>query len=750
MTSISSYYQTPLDVSAIYLDNTYAKISFTTSTNILTPNYYYHAVAYDACGNYYEASGMSSPIIIDGLTVNTNYSCYVELVQYSTSIAIVNRTLPWPKIYSIYLSDVSYSSLKVNWTGVDISYITVTRAIGTLNLISDISTTSIYTTFYNDGDISGNTTYYYYVTPFSTYNGMTNTGTKSLTVSTKTLPAPPTNLTSTFYDSSSISVSFNLARNSYSTSYYYILRTTDVSGVLFSDVSGNTSPIQNYDLSGNTTYTMRVITAIDNSLSLYATSTTSVTRTTLVRPPINISVAYYDNSSIRVTYLPGKNTYNTIYYTFYASDAPRNFYTSISGSTNTLSLSNLSGNTSYTLGVINTLNGNLILSGTSVYGTQLTLAQAPYSPYQSFVDSSSISISFTPGKNTYSSVLYTATATTTDASYAVSKNGSSNTTTVNVGDLSGNTKYNIGVSVTLDGNSAITATSLSKVLSRTYVQAPSNISYSYDSSSVTVSFPTPKNSYATSAYYTAYITDGVNTTNVTSSGNIIVIQGLSSSTSYSYYVKTFLTAKSSVGTIVTYNPYPVITTFSIPDFSYNYAKLVWSGNDISYVRVSRSISGVGYADISNVYLYSFYDNDISGNTVYYYYITPIRNYNGVLKVGSVSSTISKRTLVSPPKDISAIFVDQSSIILSFTSGNNTYNSFYYVARVTNIANGSYKDVSSVSSPIYITDLSNTTNYSCNVRIILDGSQSLVGTSTSITVITKSYTFIKYFLTVLYS
>jgi len=748
----SPYYQIPLDISTIYLDNTYVKISFTTSSNIVNPNYYYHAVAYDTSGNFYEGFGMNSPIGINGLNMNTSYSCYVELVQYSTSTILVNRTLPWPKIYTINISDVSYSSLKVNWTGVDISYIKITRAINYIETATDISTSSTYITSYTDNDVSGNTTYYYYVTPYLTYNNVMNTGTKSMTVSTKTLPAPPTNLTTTFYDSSAISISFNLARNSYSTSYYYILRTIDTSGVYF-DVSGTSSPIQNYDLSGNTTYTMRVISAIDNSLNLYATSTSSVTRTTLVRPPINVSVSFYDNSSIKVLYSPGKNTYGTIYYTFYASDPVRNFYTSISGSTTTLSVSNLSGNTSYTIGVINTLNGNTALSATTIYGTQLTLAQAPYSPYQSFVDGSSVSISFTPGKNTYSSVLYTATATVVDSSSIVIKQGTSATNTVNVGDLSGNTKYNIGVSVTLDGNSSITATSVGKVTSRTYVQAPYNISSVYDSSSVTISFSMARNLYATSAYYIVYLTDGSNSRNITSSNNVILISGLSSNTSYSYYLKSAITARSNSGTITTYNPYPIINSFSIPDFSYNYVKLNWSGSDISYVRVSRSIGGSGGSavDISNNYFTPYYDNDVSGNTTYSYYVTPVRNYKGVLKVGSQSSTLSVKTYVSPPKDVSAIFFDQSSIMLSFTLPKNSYNTdLYYIARATNTINGNYRDISSNTSPIMITDLSSSTTFTCNVRVIIDGSQSLVATSTSVSVTTKTFSKIKYALLVRYS
>lgn len=740
MNSLNDYYQIPIDISAIYLDNTYAQISFTTPSTRVNPNYYYRVVLYDISGNYYDASGTTSPITVNNLTFNTTYSCYVELIQYSTSKISNITTLPWPKIYTFYLSDISYSSLNIRWTGLDISYIIVSRSENT-NYI-DISLT--YLSFYPDSDLSGNTTYYYYITPYQNYNNVLNTGKSTSIISTKTLPAPPTNLVISYYDNSSVIITFTPARNSYTSSYYYILRTTYATQNI--DVSGLTSPLQLLDLSGNTSYTMRVISAIDNSLNLYATSISSVTQLTLTRPPINLSVIYYDNSAIQLSFSAGKNTYNTIYYTLYSTDH-LSHYNDISGTSTQLILTNLSGNTIYNLGVKNTLNGNISLVSSSVYGTQLTLTQPPTSIYQTNVDSSSITVGFTSGRNTYNSILYTASASLYSAIDGDSndiKIKTSNTTTLNIGDLSGNTKYTISVGVELNGNSAISAKSLTTISSQTYVQAPENVvTTASDGSSVTISFTTPKNSYATSVYYTASVVDNSNNniknvdTDTSGISNVLQVSGLTQNTDYKYYVKTVLTARSSVGTVATYNPYPVLTTFSLTDMSYNFVNLNWAGTDISYVRVSRKIdvSGV-YSDISNDYITPYQDIDISGNTEYYYYITPIRNYKGTLKIGTSSSVINTRTLVAPATDLSAIFYDTSAIKITFTKPKNTYTSFvYYTLRVINSTTGLYKEVSGNTLPLMITDLSDNTPYNCNILTYLDNNFGSI--SDVLTVTTKS-------------
>lgn len=739
MVNLNDYYQIPVDISAIYLDNTYARINFTEPSTRNNPNYYYNVVVYDNSGNYYDASGLYSPITVYGLTFNTQYSCYVELIQYTTSSILSIKTLSWPKIYTFYLSDISYGTLKVRWTGLDISNVKISRGIGENPIYTDISNTYL-SYYYPDSELSGNTLYSYYAKPYENYNGTLHEGIQTSTIIAKTLPAPPTDLSAIFYDNSSIQINFTPARNSYSTSYNYILRTTNNN--LSVDISGLNPPIQITELSGNTIYTMSVISAIDNSLNLYASST-NLSKTTLVSPPIDISLIYYDNSAIQLSYSVGKNTYNSVYYTLYATDTVGN-YKDNSGVSTQLKLLDLSGNTIYTLGVKNTLNGNIALVASSVYGIQLTLTQPPKTLTQTAVDSSSITVGFLSGKNTYNSVLYTASAvlvSSVDGNITDIKTGQNSTTTVNIGDLSGNTKYIIGVSATLDGNSALYSNSLTTITKRTTVQPPTNITTTaVDSSSITVSFIEPKNSYATSQYYIGNVIDNSNNiTDISSSSPINTIQfkNLTKKTNYNYKVNTVLTARSSVGTVATYNPYPIITTFSLKDMSYNFVNLNWAGSDISYVRVSRKIDSEGvYSDISNDYITPYQDIDISGNTDYYYYITPIRNYNGTLKTGGVSSVINTRTIVAPATDLSAIYYDTSAIQIRFTSSTkNSYTtSVYYTLRAVNSSTGLYKEISGNNSPLLITDLSAGITYNCYILTILDN--NYIGSSINLNITTN--------------
>jgi hypothetical protein len=86
-----------------------------------------------------------------------------------------------------------------------------------------------------------------------------------------------TDLSAVFYDSSSIQISFTMPNNSYSSSYYYLLRASE-SGVN-TDISGTTSPLFVKGLSGGTTYSCYILSYLDNALgatsSSYRVTTTS-------------------------------------------------------------------------------------------------------------------------------------------------------------------------------------------------------------------------------------------------------------------------------------------------------------------------------------------------------------------------------------------------------------------------------------------------------------------------------------------
>jgi hypothetical protein len=166
-------------------------------------------------------------------------------------------------------------------------------------------------------------------------------------------------------------------------------------------------------------------------------------------------------------------------------------------------------------------------------------------------------------------------------------------------------------------------------------------------------------------------------------------------------------------------------------------KLQWYGS-YSYVAISQAVNGGAYVDLSSVVVSTPYTvNDVSGNTALSYKITPY--YSGV--AGTAASVITVNTNVQAPRDVSAVYVDASGALISFTVPKNTYSSgAVYTLRATD-ASGNYNDVSGTSSPIWIQDLSEGTTYSVVAKTMLDGSASLVSSSSAVSVLTTSTTSI---------
>jgi hypothetical protein len=163
-------------------------------------------------------------------------------------------------------------------------------------------------------------------------------------------------------------------------------------------------------------------------------------------------------------------------------------------------------------------------------------------------------------------------------------------------------------------------------------------------------------------------------------------------------------------------------------------KLQWYGS-YSYVAISQSVNGGAYVDLSSVVVSTPYTvSDVSGNTALSYKITPY--YSGV--AGTAASVITVNTNVQAPRDVSAVYVDASGALISFTVPKNTYSSSaVYTLRATDASSGTYKDVSGTSSPIWIQDLSEGTTYSVVAKTTLDGSASLVSSSSTVSVTTSS-------------
>jgi len=456
-------------------------------------------------------------------------------VNTSTAISIVN------------ILNATGNVITLQWFGT-YSYVKVVGKLTSDLSYSDLST-NVFSSVYSYYNIIGNTNYTFYITPYSTYGTI---GTLSNTVSAKTAVQPASNISILNIDSSSILINFTEPANTCNT-YYYTFHTVDTNTIVSFDVSGTTPSLRVRDLSGNTNYQMSIITTLNNDSTLTATSN-SITSTTAVQPPNTVSTIFYDNSAATVSFIDGRNTYNTVYYSAYATYYGSGVIVSASGSSTPITITNLSGNTTYNLYVKNIINGNTSISASSVIPSTITTNVQPVTIIgNTYIDGSAIAISFKPAINSYTTQTYSVAVTDLSANSITNISSAQPNTSYMISNLIGNTPYFFSVLNTLNGNAILSATSIT-YNTRTYVQAPTNISIPfYDSSSINLLFQYPTNNYTTSNYYNAYVTDGINTSVLSGTNNFFQFKDLSSNTSYSCYLRTYVTSKSNTISFTTLN-----------------------------------------------------------------------------------------------------------------------------------------------------------------------------------------------------
>jgi hypothetical protein len=209
---------------------------------------------------------------------------------------------------------------------------------------------------------------------------------------------------------------------------------------------------------------------------------------------------------------------------------------------------------------------------------------------------------------------------------------------------------------------------------------------------------------------------------------------LSLNTLYTFTLTPYSTA-GSTGNIKTLyiDTSPSIAGVYVVNSTSSSVQLQWYGS-YSYVAISQSVNGGAYVDLSAVVVSMPYTvSDVSGNTALSYKVTPY--YSGV--GGTASSTISVTTNTQAPRDVSAVYVDSSGALISFTAPKNTYSSSaVYTVRRTD-PSGNTADVSGTTSPLWIQNLSAGTMYSVVAKTTLDGSASLVSSSSTVIFTTLS-------------
>lgn len=196
-----------------------------------------------------------------------------------TKQVTVNTT---PRINAAYASATTTSSTQIQWYGT-YYYVRIFRKTTTPYVTGYIEVSAnayYYTPPFHDVDLSGNTTYLYYIQPYDANNNLYTTST---TITVYTTPHAATDLSSIFYDVSSIQISFKLPnKNSYVSSSYYQLSAVS-NGVVKTSAIGTSSPLMITDLSSGTTYDCYILTYLDGVLgstsNVYTLKTTSTYKT---------------------------------------------------------------------------------------------------------------------------------------------------------------------------------------------------------------------------------------------------------------------------------------------------------------------------------------------------------------------------------------------------------------------------------------------------------------------------------------
>lgn len=204
-------------------------------------------------------------------------------------------------------------------------------------------------------------------------------------------------------------------------------------------------------------------------------------------------------------------------------------------------------------------------------------------------------------------------------------------------------------------------------------------------------------------------------------GNYWITPDLSLNIPYTFKMNPY----NSAGTSGISKTYSVDTTINVlkcnfTNYSYYTIYLQWYGF-YYYTKVYRRTTYpyvTDFVDITNSYLTPYtsfcYDYDISGNTICEY---NIQSYDSSYTLYN-SNTFTFSNSAKPATDLSCIYYDFSSIMLSFTLPKNSYLSSYYY-QLTAISESNTKSVTGSTSPLFLTDLSSELSYTCYIYTYLD-------------------------------
>ena len=343
-------------------------------------------------------TGTSSPIIVSGLSSNTEYTFAVTATSIigsasSGESSLITTTPDSPIIGSTTV--LSSTEVSIEFTapgGTSSLNYTVTSIPGGL-IGTGISSPIIVS------GLSSNTEYTFTIS--ATNSGGTSGSSLSSLVTTK--PDPPINCIATVSGSTIVSVAFTAPSGTGTiTGYIVTSNLGDIS-------TGTSSPINVIGLTANTSYTFTVSATNSGGTSFASSSSASIT--TQISAPIINNLMVLSNTDISVGFTP-PNEGDGIITGYTVISSPGGLIGT--GVSSPITVSGLTSNTEYTFTVsaIRHIISRrpIVLSVSSVSSSISTISEPPKLGIVTVSDKTSVSISFTPPSGSGTITSYTVTS----------------------------------------------------------------------------------------------------------------------------------------------------------------------------------------------------------------------------------------------------------------------------------------------------------------------------------------------------
>ncbi|AFM43212.1 cell wall-binding protein [Desulfosporosinus acidiphilus SJ4] len=573
------------------------------------------------------------------------------------------------------------------------------------------------TTNYTDSSISMNVAYYYKITAANAAGTSADSSiVYTISTSSSGAPAAPTNLIATATNSNQIYVSWSPVSNA---SYYYVYRSTSVSGT-YSLVAGpTTTNYTDYSVTSNAPYYYKVRavnsagTSSDSSI-VYAIPANS---NGVLSAPTNLSAQVQSSNQVFLTWAPvGYATYYNVYrstsysgpysivgvpssspYTDTSVSANTTYYYKVvaGGSTGTSAESAIVYATTTTANIALTAPVNLTASFSGTNQVYLTWSPVNYANYYSVYRATSVSGPFTMITAATTSN-YTDSAVQQYTTYyykvqAVNSAGSS------PDSLIASTSANFT-------NNALSAPT--DVMAT--VSGSTQINLTWDPVSNATCYYVFRSTSSTGTYS---IVGEPTTTNYTDSG-------LSSGITYYYKVEALGNSGSSPDSAIV----PATTTYfngaitaptnlSATPANTNQIYLTWSPvSNATYYNVYRSTSALGsFTVIGAPTTTNYTDSGLSSGITYYYKVVAVGSVGSSADSAIVpaTTTVTNGALTAPTNP-TATALSTNQIYLTWDLVSNATS--YYVYRATSPTD-TYTNIATISTTNYTdSNLSPNTTY----------------------------------------